>query len=129
MKTRNSVYKCGMCGNVVTVLTGGQGDLICCDAPMDLMVENSTDAAHEKHVPMVIGIRDDIEVSVGSVPHPMQDEHYIEWIELLADGISYRNFLKPGDTPDVNFAVDAKEVTARVYCNIHGLWKSSPHGK
>jgi len=74
MTTRNGVYKCGVCGNIVAVLTGEQGVLTCCDAPMDLMVENITDAAHEKHVPVVIGIGDDIEVSVGSVAHPMQAE-------------------------------------------------------
>ncbi len=125
MTTRNGVYKCAICGNIVTVLTGGQGALTCCEAPMGLMDENSTDAAHEKHVPMVIGIGDDIEVSVGSVAHPMQEEHYIEWIELIADGVSYRKFLKPGDTPDVNFSVEAEEVTARAYCNLHGLWRSS----
>jgi len=124
MTTRNGVYKCAICGNVVTVLTEGQGTLTCCDAPMDLLVENNTDAAHEKHVPMVVGIGDDMEVSVGSVAHPMQAEHYIEWIEVIADGISYRKFLKPGDTPDANFSVDAGEVTARAYCNLHGLWKA-----
>jgi superoxide reductase len=125
MTTRNGVYKCAICGNIVAVLTGGQGALTCCNTPMDLMVENGTDAAHEKHVPMVIGIGDDIEVSVGSVAHPMQEEHYIEWIELIADGVSYRKFLKPGETPDVNFSVEAEEITARAYCNLHGLWRSN----
>jgi superoxide reductase len=91
---------------------------------MERMVENSTDGAHEKHVPMVVGILDDIEVSVGSVAHPMQPEHYIEWIELLTDRVSYRQLLKPGDTPDVNFSVDTEDVIARAYCNLHGLWKS-----
>lgn len=129
MTTRNDVYKCVVCGNIVAVLTGGQGVLTCCDTPMDLMVENITDAAHEKHVPMVIGIGDDIEVSVGSVAHPMQAEHYIEWIEVIADGVSYRKFLKPGDTPDANFSVEAEQVTARAYCNLHGLWKGNHTGK
>ncbi len=75
---------------------------------------------------MIVGILDDIEVSVGGVAHPMQPEHYIEWIELLTDRVSYREFLKSGDTPDVNFSVDTEDVTARVYCNLHGLWKSKP---
>ncbi|MCF6265449.1 MAG: desulfoferrodoxin [Desulfuromusa sp.] len=124
MTTRNGVYKCAICGNIVTVLTEGQGVLTCCDAPMNLLVENSTDGAHEKHVPMVIGIGDDMEVSVGSVAHPMQEEHYIEWIEVIADGVSYRKFLKPGDTPDAKFSVAAEVITARAYCNLHGLWKA-----
>jgi len=129
MATRNEVYQCATCGNVLAILTGGQGELICCGAPMERMVENSTDGAHEKHVPMVVGILDDIEVSVGSVAHPMQPEHYIEWIELLTDRVSYREFLKPGDTPDVNFSIDTEDVTARAYCNLHGLWKSKPSGE
>ncbi len=124
MTTRNGVYKCAICGNIVTVLTEGQGVLTCCDAPMNLLVENSTDGAHEKHVPMVIGIGDDMEVSVGSVAHPMQEEHYIEWIEVIADGVSYIKFLKPGDTPDAKFSVAAEVITARAYCNLHGLWKA-----
>ncbi len=124
MTARNDVYKCAICGNIVTVLTEGQGVLTCCDAPMNLLVENSTDGAHEKHVPMVIGIGDDMEVSVGSVAHPMQEEHYIEWIEVIADGISYRKFFKPGDTPDAKFSVAAEVITARAYCNLHGLWKA-----
>ena len=126
MAIRNDVYKCAACGNVLAILTGGQGDLNCCGAPMERMVENSTDGAHEKHVPMVVGILDDIEVSVGSVAHPMQPEHYIEWIELLTDRVSYRQFLKPADSPDVNFSIDSEDVTARAYCNLHGLWKSKP---
>ena len=124
MTTQNGVYKCSVCGNIVAVLTTGAGELVCCGAPMALMTENSTDAAHEKHVPVVIGTGDDLAVSVGSVAHPMQAEHYIEWIEVIADGVSYRKFLKPGDLPEAKFCVDADEISVRAYCNLHGLWKA-----
>lgn len=117
------IYKCEICGNIVEVLHPGAGTLVCCGQPMKLVVENTVDAAREKHVPVIEKVPNGFKVSVGSVLHPMIDTHYIEWVELLADGRSYRQFFKPGDTPVAVFEVTAKEVSAREYCNLHGLWK------
>ncbi|HQE96391.1 MAG TPA: desulfoferrodoxin [Candidatus Marinimicrobia bacterium] len=117
------MYKCEICGNIVEVLHEGAGELVCCGKPMKLIIENTTDAAREKHVPVIEKTADGYKVSVGSVLHPMIDVHYIEWIELDADGQVFRKYLKPGDTPVAIFNVSAENVTAREYCNIHGLWK------
>ena len=117
------VYKCSLCGNIVEVVHGGDGELVCCGEPMKLMKENTVDAAKEKHVPVVEKVAGGYKVKVGSVPHPMEDKHYIEWIELVADGKVYRQFLKPGQAPEAVFTIDAKNVSAREYCNLHGLWK------
>ncbi|KUJ95674.1 MAG: Desulfoferrodoxin [Desulfonauticus sp. 38_4375] len=117
------VYKCDLCGNIVQVVHAGEGELVCCGQPMRLLKEGSVDAALEKHVPVVEKTANGYKVTVGSVLHPMAEEHYIEWIELIADGKSYRQFLKPGDEPVAEFCVQAEKVTAREYCNLHGLWK------
>jgi superoxide reductase len=117
------IYKCEICGNIVEVLHGGPGELICCGEPMVLYNENTVDASLEKHVPVIEVTKDAVKVKVGKVPHPMTAEHWIEWIELLADGTAYRQFLKPGEAPEAVFPVVAKKVTAREYCNLHGLWK------
>ncbi|MBU4316577.1 MAG: desulfoferrodoxin [Proteobacteria bacterium] len=119
----NEIYKCMVCGNIVEVLHGGEGELTCCGQAMKLFVENTTDAAKEKHVPVIEKIAGGVKVSVGEVAHPMTPEHSIEWIEILADGKSYRQFLKPGDAPVAVFNIEASSITAREYCNLHGLWK------
>jgi superoxide reductase len=124
MAEMNGIYKCGMCGNIVAVVHAGEGELVCCGKPMDLMKENTVDAAKEKHVPVIEKTADGWKVKVGSVAHPMEEKHYIEWIELVADGKSYRAFLKPGMAPEAQFCVKADKVTAREYCNLHGLWKA-----
>lgn len=124
MPKQLEVYKCDICGNIVEVLHGGAGELVCCGQPMKQMTENTVDAAKEKHVPVIEFGNGSITVKVGSVPHPMEEKHYIEWIELLADGKAYRQFLKPGDKPEATFAISAKQVAAREYCNLHGLWKA-----
>lgn len=124
MTKKNEVYKCPLCGNIVEVVHTGAGELVCCGQPMDLMAENTVDAAQEKHVPVVEKTDNGYKVSVGSVAHPMEDKHWIEWIELVADGTVYRQNLSPGDTPEASFCTDAAEVTARAYCNLHGTWKS-----
>jgi superoxide reductase len=124
MTNKNEVYKCPLCGNIVEVLHTGAGELVCCGQPMDLMGENTVDAAKEKHVPVVKKVDNGYKVSVGSVAHPMEEKHWIEWIELVADGKVYRQNLAPGQTPEATFCVDAAEVTARAYCNLHGHWKS-----
>lgn len=124
MAKQLEIYKCNACGNIVEVTHGGAGELVCCGQPMQLMTENTVDAAKEKHVPVIEKTSNGFKVSVGSVAHPMEDKHYIEWIELVADGSAYRQFLKPGQTPEAEFCIQASQVTAREYCNIHGLWKS-----
>ena len=123
MSKRLEVYKCAACGIIVEILHGGEGELVCCGEPMQLMVENTVDAAKEKHVPVVERVSGGILVKVGSVAHPMEDKHYIEWIEVMADGMAYRQFLKPGGKPEASFSLTADDIQAREYCNIHGLWK------
>jgi superoxide reductase len=109
---------------MVEVLHTGAGELVCCGAPMKNFVENTVDAAREKHVPVVEKIAGGFKVKVGGVPHPMEEKHYIEWIEIIADGKAYREFLQPGQAPEATFAIQADTVTAREYCNLHGLWKA-----
>jgi superoxide reductase len=122
MTKRLQVYKCEKCGNIVEVLHEGAGQLVCCDEPMKLFEEKTADAATEKHVPVVEKVENGYKVTVGSVPHPMEEKHYIEWIQLVADGYSCRKFLKPGDAPEAVFETTAESVNAREYCNVHGLW-------
>ena len=124
MAQQYEVYKCDACGNIIDVLHGGGGELVCCGEPMKLMAENTVDAAKEKHVPVVEKTAAGCKVTVGSTLHPMEGKHYIEWIEIIADGKSYRQFLKPGQSPSAEFCVQAEQVTAREYCNLHGLWKA-----
>ncbi len=124
MAERLEVYKCEVCGNIVEVLCGGAGTLVCCGADMTLFKENSVDAAVEKHVPVVEKTADSVTVKVGEAAHPMLEKHYIEWIEIIADGKVYRQFLNPDDAPEAIFNIAADTVTARAYCNLHGLWKS-----
>ena len=123
MAERLEVYKCEICGNIVEVLHGGKGQLVCCGKPMVLMKEGTVDAAKEKHVPVVEKVEGGVKVKVGSVPHPMEEKHYIEWIEVLVDGKVYRQYLNPGDAPEAFFPVEGKDVSAREYCNLHGLWR------
>ena len=124
MTKRLQIFKCEICGNIVEVLHEGTGQLVCCNEPMKLMEENTVDASLEKHVPVIEKTADGIKVKVGSVPHPMEEKHYIEWIELIADGQAYRQFLNPGDEAEAVFKIDAQNISAREYCNLHGLWKS-----
>lgn len=124
MAERLQVYKCEVCGNIVEVLHGGKGELVCCGQPMVLQTENTVDASKEKHVPVVEKTGDGFKVKVGSDPHPMEEKHYIEWIEIIADGKICRKWLQPGEPPEAVFVTDAKEVTAREYCNVHGQWKA-----
>jgi superoxide reductase len=124
MTKRLQVYKCELCGNMVEVLHTGAGELVCCGQPMTLQTENTVDAAREKHVPVVEKVAGGYKVAVGAVPHPMEEKHFIEWIELIAGNQTQRHFLKPGDVPAAFFATEATEVTAREFCNLHGLWKS-----
>ncbi|MBT8356231.1 MAG: desulfoferrodoxin [Deltaproteobacteria bacterium] len=124
MAEKLEVYKCDACGNIVEVLHGGGGELVCCGEPMKLMKENTVDAAKEKHVPVVEKTAGGITVKLGEAPHPMEEKHYIEWVEIIADGRASKQFLNPGEAPEATFNVEANQVTARGYCNLHGLWKS-----
>ena len=124
MAKRLDVYKCEQCGNIVETMWGGDGELVCCGQPMKLMVEGTTDAAKEKHVPVIEKTDKGFKVKVGAVPHPMEEKHWIQWIELVADGVSYTRFLNPGDAPEAEFCISASKVTAREYCNLHGHWKA-----
>jgi superoxide reductase len=119
------IYKCNICGNIVEVLHAGVGQLVCCGQPMELLKEKIEDVGLEKHVPTIEKSNGKIKVKVGSVPHPMEDKHWIEWIELVVDGKVYRKFLYPGDLPEADFEIEAENITAREYCNLHGLWKTS----
>jgi superoxide reductase len=124
MTEKLQIYKCEICGNIVEMLHEGVGELVCCGQPMKLYQENTVDAAKEKHVPVVEKTASGFKVKVGSVPHPMEEKHYIEWIEVIADGKAYRQFLKPGQKPEAVFPMEAGKVSAREYCNVHGLWKA-----
>lgn len=124
MAEQKQVYRCNICRNIVEVLHAGAGELVCCGQPMELLEENTVDAAQEKHVPVIEKTESGVKVKVGSIPHPMEETHYIEWIEVIVDGMTYRKFLKPGDKPEAVFNINAETITAREYCNLHGLWKA-----
>lgn len=119
---KGQIYKCSVCGNVVEVLHVGGGELVCCGKPMQLMRENTVDASQEKHVPVMEKTEKGVLVKIGSDPHPMEETHYIEWIEIIADGRAYKKYLNPGDKPEAEFEITAAAITAREYCNLHGLW-------
>lgn len=124
MTKKLQIYKCDVCGNIVEVVHEGKGELVCCGEPMKLFEENTVDAAKEKHVPVAESTSGELKVKVGAVPHPMEDKHYIEWVEVIDDrGKAYRQFLKPGDTPEASFNLSGTGFTVREYCNIHGLWR------
>jgi superoxide reductase len=123
MTEKLQVYACEVCDNIVEVVREGAGELVCCGEPMTLLEENTADPAGEKHVPVVEEVEHGIKVKVGSIPHPMEENHYIEWIEITADGKADRQFLNPGDAPEAIFRIDAEEITAREYCSLHGLWR------
>lgn len=126
MAKKGKIYRCSICGNIVEVLEEGSGTLVCCGKEMEELQEKSTDQGLEKHVP-IIEINGNIaKVSVGSIPHPMEQDHYIQFIQLIVDGNTQTIFLKPGDTPVVEFKLPETytKIEAREYCNIHGLWIS-----
>ncbi|HRU04674.1 MAG TPA: desulfoferrodoxin [Candidatus Brocadiia bacterium] len=124
MNQQLQIFKCELCGNIVEMLHPSDGELVCCGQPMKLFKENTVDASKEKHVPVIEKVDGGFKVKVGAVPHPSEEKHYIEWIQVIAGGKAYRQFLKPGDKPEAVFKIDAPSVTAREYCNLHGLWKA-----
>ena len=123
MTNVNEIYKCEICGNVVSVEIAGAGTLVCCGKPMVLLEVKTQDEGNEKHVPVVEAAEGKVKVKVGSVPHPMEEKHFIQFIQLLKDGkVVAEKQLKPGDAPEAEFCVDAEGVVARELCNVHGLW-------
>ena len=128
MTKRKQIYRCNVCGNMVEVLHAGGGELVCCGQPMELLAEKTADAGKEKHVPVIERMDKKVKVKVGSVPHPMEENHYIEWIEIITDDEVCRKFLKPGDAPEAVFefeiAAEVKKVEAREFCSVHGLWQN-----
>ncbi|MFZ2153983.1 MAG: desulfoferrodoxin [Candidatus Moraniibacteriota bacterium] len=126
VKNKHEVYKCNVCGNIVEVLHAGAGELVCCNQPMNLLIENTQEGATEKHIPIIEKTETGIKVKVGEIPHPMEESHSIEWIELLFEGKSYKKFLNPGELPEAEFPIAYSEsMLAREYCNLHGLWKNN----
>lgn len=124
MANINQIYKCSLCENMVEVIRSGKGILVCCGKDMDLLEPKTKDTGVEKHLPVIEKTAEGYLVKVGSIDHPMEEKHYIEWIELLADGKVYRKHLKPGEKPEALFCIEAEKVEAREFCNIHGLWQS-----
>lgn len=124
MVKKHEIYKCSICGNIVEVVNPSGGTLVCCGKPMDLLEENTTEAALEKHIPVVEKSGNKVTVKVGSIEHPMQPEHFIMWIEVETDDNVYRKYLKPGEKPEAEFQIDDDIVAVREYCNVHGLWKA-----
>lgn len=122
MSELKQIYKCEICGNIVEVLHGAGGTLVCCNQPMKLRAENTTDGAMEKHVPVIEKVDGGVLVKVGSVEHPMLANHYIEWIEVHTEDKIYRKFLNPGEKPEAFFKLDEEVLFAKEYCNLHGLW-------
>jgi superoxide reductase len=125
MTELRQTYKCDICENIVEVLHAGAGELVCCGEPMRLMIEKNEDEGKEKHVPIIEKTEKGAKVKIGTVPHPMEEAHYIEWVEIIAGGKYCRKFLRPGKVPEVEFETQAENISARAYCNVHGLWKSS----
>jgi superoxide reductase len=124
MTKKLQVYKCEVCGNIVEVLHEGVGELVCCDQPMKLLEEKTEEQGKEKHVPVVEKTNKGIKVKIGSVPHPMEEKHYIEWVAVHTDKGIFRKFLKPGEKPEADFEITEKVQKAREYCNVHGLWST-----
>lgn len=125
MSNLNKLYKCEICGLIVQVVKHGGGQLVCCNKPMVELKENTVDASVEKHVPVIEKVDGGVLVKVGSVDHPMEDKHFIEWIEVYVDNKVYRKHLSPGEKPEAVFEVEYKDgITAKAYCNLHGYWRS-----
>jgi len=124
MTQRLQVYKCEICGNMVEVVHAGQGELVCCGEPMKLLPEKKEEQGKEKHVPVIEKTEKKISVKVGSVPHPMEETHFIEWIAVQTKGGTFRKFLSPGEKPEAEFETGEEVMGAREYCNLHGLWSA-----
>lgn len=125
MTEKNQIYRCNVCGNIVSVFHTGAKSLVCCGEPMELLQAQHDDTLQEKHLPVVEKTDNGISVKIGSIPHPMEDEHFIEWIQIIAgDNVSF-TYLKPGDEPQAQFTQEEGEILVRSYCNKHGLWETN----
>ena len=125
MTKLNEIYKCNVCGNIVELVHASIGELVCCQKPMVLLEEKTQDVGNEKHVPLIEQTKNGILVKVGSIAHPMEEKHYIEFIEVLSNRKVYRKYLHPEEKPEAEFEISySNEIIAREYCNIHGLWKN-----
>jgi superoxide reductase len=125
MTNKLEIYKCAICGNIIEVLHSGPGELVCCGKPMEKQTVKTEDSSIEKHVPYIEKTDKGVLVKIGqNQDHPMEEKHYIEWIEIIADGNEYKTFLSPGDKPQAFFPINGDSITAREYCNVHGLWKN-----
>lgn len=123
MTKLNQIYKCEVCGNIVEILHTGQGELVCCEQPMKLQIEKEEDEGQEKHVPVIKKTAEGVLIKVGETPHPMKEEHFIEWVEVISTkGKVYRKFLQASDNPQAEFCLEESIALARIYCNVHGLW-------
>ncbi len=116
------LYRCNLCGNIVVIYNPGAQNLVCCGQKMELLEENTVDAATEKHVPVIEKVDGGYKVTVGEVAHPMEEKHYIQWIELITERELLTRFLQPGDKPEAFFSTEEKVLAAREYCNLHGQW-------
>lgn len=123
MVIKNQVYKCSICGNIVEVLFAGGGQLVCCGQPMELLTEKTQEEGMEKHVPVIEKTDKGVKVKVGSIPHPMEEAHYIQWIEVITQNKTLKKFLKPNEPAEAEFEIDEEILMVREYCNLHGLWK------
>ena len=124
MTKLNQIYKCNICGNIVEVVHNGVGQLVCCGKPMEKMEAKTEDQGKEKHLPIIKKDKKEYQIKVGEIPHPMEKDHYIEWIEIAGEQGSCKKFLKAEDSPEAKFAADELKIKARIFCNIHGLWKN-----
>ncbi len=125
MTEKGQVYRCDVCDNIVSVLSAGAGNLVCCEVPMKVLQEKHSEDGAIKHMPIIEKLDGAVKVKVGEVPHPMEENHHIEWVELTIGDQVFMKFLKAGDQPEAEFPVDSdSDISARSYCTIHGLWKS-----
>jgi superoxide reductase len=121
---KNDIYKCPVCGNIVEVVHAGDKTMVCCGQPMEKQIANTVDASLEKHVPIIEKTATGVKIKVGSVPHPMEEAHHIEWIEIIVGDKITRKYLNPGDAPEAEFEFNGEGLKARAYCNLHGLWQN-----
>ena len=127
MTDKNEIYRCNICGNIVEVLHIGVGKLVCCDNPMELLKQRQDGTGVEKHLPVIEKTDEGIKVKLGSIPHPMEENHCIEWVEIISGDEIRRKVLKPGDTPEAEFNIkldDINQIQIREYCSVHNLWKA-----
>ena len=122
MAERLEIYKCEVCGNIVEILHGGKGQLYCCGKPMLLLPEKTEDEGREKHIPVIENTETGRVIKVGAIPHPMLENHYIEWLDVVTEHCVKRHFFLPGDEPRIEMKCDCKIIKVREHCNVHGLW-------